>query len=107
MVTSFEYNYQNALRQIQYFIARAGHKSCSEMHSGSFSQMTSSCKCPISFLLLLCRYLLLCFVIVLRVVSNNDGDYTRPAQDEYRPLVRKITGNLNCEFLCWPHKISV
>ena len=55
-MTSFYYNYQNALRQAIVFSIFSFVKNrscvtqiyrCSEMHSGSCSQKTSSCKCPI------------------------------------------------------------
>ena len=57
---TFDYNYQNALRQVIVFSivffceeslmrdTNLHNKDCSEMHSGSCSQMTSSCKCPVS-----------------------------------------------------------
>ena len=59
MMTSFDYNSQNALGQaivfsISFFCEESlvrdtdlHYKDCNEMHSGSFSQMTSSYKCPI------------------------------------------------------------
>ena len=58
MMTSFDYNYQNALRQTNVSVfffyeeslvrdTNLHNKDCSEMHSGSCSQMTSSCKYPI------------------------------------------------------------
>ena len=62
MMTSFYYNYQNALRpaivfRIVFFCEESlvrdknlHYKDCSEMHSGSCSQMTSSCKCQPLFL---------------------------------------------------------
>ena len=59
-MTSFDYSYQNALRQaivfsIFYLFCEESlvrdtnqhYKDCSEMHSGSCSQMTSSCQYPI------------------------------------------------------------
>ena len=60
MITSFDYIYQNALRQAIVFSiffsceeslvrdTNLHNKDCSEMHSGSCSQMTSSCTCPIA-----------------------------------------------------------
>ena len=54
MMTSFDYKYQNALRQAIVFSVFSFVKnrscvtqSCSEMHSGSCSQIMSSHKCPI------------------------------------------------------------
>ena len=56
---SFDYDYQNASRQsivfsIFFFCEESlvcdtnlHYKDCSEMHSGSCSQMTLSCRCPI------------------------------------------------------------
>ena len=59
-MTSFDYSYQNALRQaivfsISFLFCKESlvrdtnqhYKDCSEMHSGSCSQMTSSCQYPI------------------------------------------------------------
>ena len=58
-MTSFDDNYHNALRQaivfsISFFCEESlvrdtniHYKDISEMYSGSCSQMTSSCKCPI------------------------------------------------------------
>ena len=58
-MTSFDYEYQNALRQaivfgIFFFCEESlvrdtnlHDKGCSEMHSGSCSQIVSSYKCPI------------------------------------------------------------
>ena len=62
MMTSFDYNYQNALREAIVFsifsfvknhscVTHLHDKDCSKMHSGSCNQMMSSCRCPISMYL--------------------------------------------------------
>ena len=60
MVTSFDYRYQNAVREVILYSViffceeslvcdiNLHNKDYSEMHSGSCSQKTSSCKCHIS-----------------------------------------------------------
>ena len=75
------------------------NKDCSEMHSGSCSQMTSSCKWPISCIpstTVICHFFLQCKGTLIKVVPKRIGQ-TKLVLREFlqdKVLLTKLSLNL-------------